>query len=317
MLPALNKDTIMRHAFALRPDPLRLGARRITGLLLALALSLGMLGAAAPAAHADPDRSLTVVDWDITGLDGGGQGQHDRYWNMIDRIHRISGHDYYQVLDETTTTYNQLIQVRVNHAGHHVVSLYFWANTLYLAGFYQPGQPSGTGNRHYVFPDGYPDAFNRVLGVEAHQLPWNGSYANLPNGGLRDQRRLTPQNLQNALLTLGNAQQLLATGHGRQTVGSYLVDVIGATAEAARFGHLFDIIRGNIRNNTSNPITRFGAALQTSWGQLSEWVYQRLDDPSGGGFTIGGPGYSRYYATVAALIADLGYIELNGHKRRR
>ncbi|WP_432129313.1 ribosome-inactivating family protein [Streptomyces sp. bgisy082] len=304
MLTTLNTDLIRR------------GSRRIAGLLLAFALSVGILGAATPAAHADPDRPLTVVDWDITGLEHGGQGQHDRYWNMIDQVHRISGHDFYQVLDETTTTYNQLIQIRVSHAGQHVVSLYFWANTLYLAGFYQPGQPNGTGNRHYVFPDGYPDAFNRVLGVQAHRLPWNGSYANLPSGSSRDERRLTPQNLQNALLTLGNAQQLLGTGAGQNTVGSYLVDVIGATAEAARFGHLFDIIRGNIRNRTETPIGRFGAALQTSWGHISTWVYQRLNDPTGGGITIGGPGYSRYYLTVAALIRDLGYIQLNGHKRQ-
>ncbi|MDI9883714.1 ribosome-inactivating family protein [Streptomyces sp. HNM0645] len=307
----------MPDPFPSHVDLIRRGSRRITGLLLALALSVGMLSAAASTAHADPDRPLTVVDWDITGLENGGQGQHDRYWNMIDRMHRISGHDFYRVLDETTTTHNQLIQVRVNHAGRHVVSLYFWANTLYLAGFYQPGQANGTGNRHYVFPDGYVDAFNGVLGVRAETLPWNGSYANLPNGGLRDQRRLSPQNLQNALLTLGNAQQLLGSGHGQHTVGSYLVDIIGATAEAARFGYLFDIVRGNIRNHTSNPIGRFGAALQTSWGQLSTWVYARLNDPTGGGFTIGGAGYSRYYPTVAALIADLGYIELNGHKRRR
>ncbi|MFD0265729.1 ribosome-inactivating family protein [Streptomyces sp. NPDC127106] len=307
MLNTLNVDNV---------DLIRRGCRRLAGLLLALALSAGMLGAIAPAAHADPDRPLTVVDWDITGLQGGGRVQHDRYWNMIDQVHRISGHDFYQVLDETTTTYNQLIQIRVSHAGQHVVSLYYWANTLYLAGFYQPGQPNGTGNRHYVFPDGYPDAFNRVLGVQAHHLPWNGSYANLPSGSTRDQRRMTPQNLHNSLLTLGNTQQLLATGQ-QHTVGSCLVDVIGVTAEAARFGYLFDIFRQNIRNNTSTPIDRFGAALQTSWGQLSTWVYQRLNDPTGGGITIGAPGYSRYYLTVAALIRDLGYIELNGHKRPR
>ncbi|MFE0581094.1 ribosome-inactivating family protein [Streptomyces sp. NPDC058874] len=289
--------------------------RRVACLLVALALSAGVLGAAAPAAHADPDRPLTVVDWDISGLEHGGQGHHDRYWNMIDQVHRISGHDFYQVLDETTTTPDRLIQIRVSHAGQYVVSLYYWANTLYLAGIYQPGQPDGTGNRHYVFPDGYPDAFERVLGVRAHRLPWNGSYATLPGGGARAERRLTPQNLQNALLTLRNTQQLLTTGAGRQTVGSYLVDVIGATAEAARFGYVFDVIRQNIAHHASTPIGPFGADLETSWGQLSAWVYARLRNPAGNGFTIGAQGYSRYYPTVAALIANLGYIQLNGHKR--
>ncbi|MEE1821289.1 ribosome-inactivating family protein [Streptomyces sp. BE20] len=289
--------------------------RRLAGVLAALALSLGMLGTAAPAAHADPDRPLTVIDWDISGLEHGGQGHHDRYWNLIDQVHRVSGHDFYQVLDETTTTYNQLIQIRVTYAGQYVVSLYYWANTLYLAGIYQPGQPDGTGNRHYVFPDGYPGAFNQVLGVQAQPLPWNGSYANLPGGGNRASRQLTPQNLQNGLLTLRRTQELLGSAAGTTTLGSYLVDIIGATAEAARFGYIFDTVRQNIRSGSSTPIGAFGADLETSWGQLSAWVYARLNNPAGDGFTIGAPGYSRYYATVAALIANLGYIELNGHKR--
>ncbi|MFI9202869.1 ribosome-inactivating family protein [Streptomyces sp. NPDC053048] len=278
-------------------------------------MSAGMLGAITPAAHADPDRPLSVVDWDITGLEHGGQGHHDRYWHVIDQVHRISGHDFYQVLDETTTTYNRLIQIRVRYAGQHVVSLYYWANTLYLAGLYQPAQPDGTGNRHYVFPDGYPDAFNQVLGVRAERLPWNGSYATLPAGSTRSERQLTPQNLQNGLLTLRRTQELLRSSAGRNTLGSYLVDVIGATAEAARFGYIFDVVRQNIRSRTSTPIGRFGADLETSWGHLSAWVYERLRNPAGDGFTIGAPGYSRYYPTVAALIAHLGYIELNGHKR--
>ncbi|WKV70044.1 hypothetical protein AW27_000035 [Streptomyces sp. PCS3-D2] len=93
---------------------------------------------------------------------------------MIDQVHRISGHDFYQVLDETTTMPDRLIQIRVSHAGQYVVSLYYWANTLYLAGIYQPGQPDGTGNRHYVFPDGYPDAFERVLGCGPTACPGTG-----------------------------------------------------------------------------------------------------------------------------------------------
>ncbi|MFB7234908.1 ribosome-inactivating family protein [Streptomyces sp. NPDC056269] len=295
----------------------RRGVRLAAGLLVALAMSIAMLGAAVPAAHADPTQPLTVVDWDITGLEHGGQGHHDRYWNVIDQVHRISGHDFYQVLDETTTTPNRLIQVRVNYAGQHAVSLYFWANTLYLAGFYQPGQSNGTGNRHYVFPDGYPDALNSVLGVRAVHLPWNGSYANLPDGGARAERQLTPQNLQNGLLTLRRTQELLSSEAGTRTVGSYLVDIIGATAEAARFGYIFDVVRQNIRNNTSTAIGPFGVSLEQSWSNLSTWVYERLVDPSGPGFTIGSQNYSRYYPSVAALIANLGYIELHGHKRRR
>ncbi|WKV70045.1 ribosome-inactivating family protein [Streptomyces sp. PCS3-D2] len=93
------------------------------------------------------------------------------------------------------------------------------------------------------------------------------------------------------------------------------MDVIGATAEAARFGYVFDVIRQNIAHHASTPIGPFGADLETSWGQLSAWVYARLRNPAGNGFTIGAQGYSRYYPTVAALIANLGYIQLNGHKR--
>ncbi|MFJ8981577.1 ribosome-inactivating family protein [Streptomyces sp. NPDC102282] len=293
----------------------RQALRRLAGLLVALVLSLTMLGTAAPAARADPNQPLTVIDWDITGLENGGQVHHDRYWNLIHQIHQISGHDFYQELDETTTVVNQLIQIRVTSNGQYVVSLYYWANTLYLAGIYQPGQPDGTGNRHYVFPDGYPYAFDQVLGVQAQRLPWNGSYSNLPGGSNRENRALTPQNLQNGLLTLSRTQALLGSAAGTDTVGSILVDIIGATAEAARFGYIFDIMRQNIRINGWTSIGAFGAELETTWGQISAWVYARLNNPDGPGITIGVPGYGRYYSTVAALIAGLGYIELNGHKR--
>lgn len=151
--------------------------------------------------------------------------------------------------------------------------------------------------------------------MSAHLLPWNGSYATLPGGGNRAQRQLTPQNLQTGLQTLGRTQELLRSAAGQTTIGSYLVDIIGATAEAARFGYIFDTVRQNIRNRTSTPIGAFGAELETSWGRLSAWVYARLNNPAGAGLTIGAPGYSRYYPTVAALIANLGYIELNAYKR--
>ncbi|MGW7315666.1 hypothetical protein [Streptomyces sp. NPDC054854] len=69
-------------------------SRRLVGSAVALALSAGLVGLAAPAAQADPSQPNTVIDWNIDSLENGGRSAHDAYYGMIDRIHRVSGHDF-------------------------------------------------------------------------------------------------------------------------------------------------------------------------------------------------------------------------------
>lgn len=289
---------------------------RLTSLFLALAIALGLVQAASTSAHADPSGPLTKFDWEIGSLVYGGADAHDEYWAFIDRLHQTSGHDIpnhpevASTLDETTLLPTRLLEARVVEDGEYWGSLYFWADNLYLAGFYQPGY-SANGvthpGRHYAFPDVWPTEFQQVLGVSSvTRLPWNGNYANLPGGSTdaRAARVITHNNIADALEAIRRAPDRLA--QDSNAFGRQLVLLIQATSEAARFGRIFDNIRGNIRDYTSHPMTAQNVALQQAWDNLSSWVYRRLGG-SNEPYAIN----NITFQTLAAWLAYVGYMELH------
>ncbi|MEV6398489.1 ribosome-inactivating family protein [Streptomyces sp. NPDC051907] len=296
-------------------------SRRLVGSVVALALSAGLVGLAAPAAQADPTQPNTVVDWNIDSLANGGRSAHDAYYGMIDRIHRVSGHDFRSAanIDESTTQLSRLIQIRVLRRGSQVVSLYFWANNLYLAGFYVPGTEQNPG-RHYAFNDTWPDDFNHVLNLQtqATRLPWGGNYVSLPGGNNRTDDVINGPSLHNALLVLGGARSRLESGgdRGATEVGNALTLTIQATAEAARFGRIFDTVRGNIGTGTRTTMGTDNVVLQNNWSQISRWIYRASNDPAyptHNALTLNGVAYRALHA----LLTHLLYVELHSGSRPR
>jgi hypothetical protein len=299
---------------------LRRIGRRALGALVALALSIGLLGLAAPAASADPDRTLTVHDWVIDDLLNGGQDPHQEYWNMIAAMHRVTGHDFFRdTLDETTTNNNALFQVSVHRYGTYVGALYFWTNDLYLAGFYQ----AGPGGGHYAFNESRRARFNELLRVNSTALPWNGSYTNFSDGaGDQSSRRnlqINGPRLDNALQQLGRAGTHLQTQNGRSVLSHALVMIIQATSEAARFGRVFDNIRTNIRNHGSGgaQMGEENVDLQQNWGTISNWTYRVLQNAGVRPLQIGAGAFLRTFATLQQLIAYVFYMELASGSRPR
>ncbi|MEU0054898.1 ribosome-inactivating family protein [Streptomyces sp. NPDC006334] len=295
---------------------LRLTCRRLAAMVLALAMSIGLALTAAPAAQADPAQQLTIWSWDISDLEDGGDAAHQSYWNMVDALHRISGHDVagQPRLDETTDAPARLIQIRLQYHEQYWGSLYFWANNLYFAGFYQPGF-DGREDHHYSFNNVWPGEFNRVLGVTSTPLPWGGNYNQLPHGSTvdRSQDAITPYNLVNALGSLRNAPRYIATPAGRDTLGRNIVRIIQATAEAARFSTVFDRIRDNIRNWHTVAMGMDNIELQQDWDRISGWVYRALRPGDQAVLRIG----AHTFATLQALLAYVGYMELYSGSRPR
>ncbi|MFB7378788.1 ribosome-inactivating family protein [Kitasatospora purpeofusca] len=287
--------------------------RRLVALLLALGLALGLSQAAsAPAAHADPSDSITKFDWDIGDLEWGGEAAHSNYWYAIDQLHRISGHDIpnhpevASQLDETTLLPTRLVEARILTHGQYRGSLYWWADNLYFAGFYQPAYDNHPGT-HYGFPDVWPTEFQQVThSVNFQRLPWDGNYSRLPGGGTGERagRAIGYANLTNALTSIATAATRLqrdSNGFARE-----MVTIIQATSEAARFGRIFDNVRGNIRNYTSNAMGPENVDLQQHWDDASTFVYRRLSGQTPT-FSISG----RTFQTLAAFLAYVGYMELH------
>ncbi|GAB2934295.1 ribosome-inactivating family protein [Streptomyces heilongjiangensis] len=294
--------------------------RRVLGALVALALSVGLLGLAAPAASADPDRTLTVHDWVIDDLLNGGQDPHQEYWNMIAAMHRVTGHDFFRdTLDETTTNGNALFQVSVHRYGTYVGALYFWTNDLYLAGFYQ----AGPGGGHYAFNEPRQARFNQLLGVNSTTLPWSGSYTDFSNRageqGSRQNLQINGPRLDNALQQLGRAGTHLQTQNGRSVLSHALVMIIQATSEAARFGRIFNNIRTNIRDYSTGgaQMGEENVNLQQNWGTISNWTYRVLQDAGVRPLQIGTGAFLRTFATLQQLIAYVYYMELASGSRPR
>ncbi|WP_406460416.1 ribosome-inactivating family protein [Streptomyces sp. NBC_00111] len=291
-----------------RESPLRRIRRRAGALLLAFALAVGLAGLTAPAAQADPNQPLTVYGWVTDDLGNGGTDPHNGYWGMIANIHSVSGHDFYQTsVDETTSQTSRLIQINVWRYGQQQAALYFWANNLYLAGFYQPGEG------HFAFNDTWPDSFDAVLGVNARRLPWNGNYATLPGGSNRSDDVINGPSLDDALQQLRTASTHLNTAAGTQRLGNALVMIIQATSEAARFGRIFNTVRNNILNRTSNQLTADAVNLEQNWGSISSWVYRVLNNPAQPPLVVGG----RTFSTLQALILYVSYLEIHSGSRPR
>ncbi|MFD4660139.1 ribosome-inactivating family protein [Kitasatospora sp. NPDC058444] len=285
--------------------------RRLVGVLVALALAVGLMGMTPTAAHADTNNRLSNINWEIGDLGGGGAQEHQRYWDVIAQLHSLSSHDWFREdLDETIVADNdQLIQISLFQHGTYLGAMYFWPHNLYLAGFYQVG---GT---HWVFADGpgSRDRFNRVLGVQASTLPWSSNYNGIPRGDNRWQQRITGPSLENSLRQVRQIAVLQDTAAGRAVLADSLIMMIQATSEAARFGRIFDNIRNNIRNHTDVQIGEDNVNLETNWSSVSNWVYRVMNNP--GTQPVSAAGQTFY--TLQQLMQYVGYLDLFSGSRPR
>ncbi|MEU7646447.1 ribosome-inactivating family protein [Streptomyces huasconensis] len=208
-------------------------------------------------------QSWPVIDWDITNITAG-RGEHaTRYWNLIDALHQNSYGDATNtgsgLVQQTTRNTNRLIEVRVRNEGRDLVSVYLWADNLYVAGFYSPGA-----GIHWAFQDGRQQQFQQDLGVPVRFMPRNGSYLSLNGGTSRENLYLGSTNIFNALYDLHNVREWNET-----RVDRGMLMAITIFSEAARFGPIFNRVYGNINGFTNYQLSRDYADMENQWGALS------------------------------------------------
>ncbi|MFF1906477.1 ribosome-inactivating family protein [Kitasatospora sp. NPDC058218] len=255
----------------------------------------------APVSGAAALQSWPVIDWDITDITAG-RGEHaNRYWNLIDAIHRNSYGDSTDtgsgLVEQTTRNTNRLIQVRVRNEGSDLVSVYLWADNLYVAGFYSPGA-----NRHWAFQDGRQQQFQQDLGVTARLMPRNGSYLSLTGGSGRQDMYLGSTNIFNALRDLHSVSEWDATRIDRG-----MLMAITIFSEAARFGPILNRVYGNINGFTNYQLSRDYAELENQWGALSRAAHSWREGRSASVRVIG-----NNVTSFDSLRRVVGFVELHG-----
>ncbi|MFJ8624647.1 ribosome-inactivating family protein [Kitasatospora sp. NPDC093550] len=257
---------------------------------------------AAPAAANRAAATWPVIEWDITNITAGGGEHARRYWDMVDSIHRSSygepPHVDSGVVRQTTRNTNQLIQVRVRNQGSDLVSVYLWADNLYVAGFYSPAA-----NQHWAFQDGRQQQFQNDLGaVPVRLMPRNGSYLSLNGGTTRENLTLGTENIFNALRDLYNVRDWDQT-----RVDRGMLMAITIFSEAARFGPIFNRVHGNINTGSSNQLSVDYRDMENQWGALSRAAHS---------WHQGQPASVRLIGTNVTNFDQLrrvvGFVELHG-----
>ncbi|MFD8141575.1 ribosome-inactivating family protein [Streptomyces sp. NPDC059708] len=273
--------------------------RKLCSALLALAMTLGLVGGLSGTASAT---NYQVIDWNISDITAGGQEHALNYYHLIDRIHQLSYGEPTgeQGVAQTTRETNRIIQVRIRDTGgSDLVSIYLWADTLYVAGFYAPRSTQNI--RHFEFADNRP-GMSTVLGVDhIRSLVRNGNYNALPGGNTRENLVLTPSSIYDAAYTLG-----YANGYTDQ-VGHSLLVMIQVLSEAARFGRILERVYDNIHNYRQNPLGLEYRWLENEWGNIAVFIRERHRNR---------PATFNYRGTIIATLEQLrqrlAFVEIPG-----
>ncbi|KOT91065.1 hypothetical protein ADK86_24150 [Streptomyces sp. NRRL F-5755] len=275
----------------MHPIPaVRRTGRRLGVLLLALVAVCGLLyGNAAQPAHAESSQRWTIITWHAENLTAGEDEPARRrlgneYRQMVAQLREAAGHpmdgsgNSSTLLDTPRQRTNRIIEVQVwTETGMHL-ALYFSRDNLYLLGYTNRG-------RHWRFSDTdhtleaeyhnrYPDDHNWLF----QSLGYDGNYNTIDPHG--DRGRLPYDRI-----TMDVHLSNIANTRDRRTdeVRLPLAYIIGATAEAARFGWMQERVaavldHGSDPTDPTHPmhIGAFGLGLQNAWSDLSRLAHYDL-----------------------------------------
>ncbi|MEU4198618.1 ribosome-inactivating family protein [Streptomyces sp. NPDC039022] len=295
----------------MNPIPaLRRAGRRLGTMLLALLATCTLMTVGSTPAQAETSRRYTVIDWHMEGFDdtssGGNAGadRANRYRQMVAQLRAASGHemtgaDSPALLDTPTrTNTNRVIEVRVwtNEYGGPSechVKLYFSVDNLYLLGFTARGH-------HYQFRDTTLPLAHEIQNFERSAVPplftdlgYRGNYDSLDPDANRRHLAYRAIDMQHRMTDLS-----YITDATRSTYRGTLAYLIGATAEAARFGWIENRIAAAIDlgfdpSDPNHPahLGNFGVGLQTQWSALSRVAHQTVHGGNAAPVTIDGRTY--------------------------
>ncbi|GAA3773791.1 hypothetical protein GCM10022225_71760 [Plantactinospora mayteni] len=260
------------------------------------------------AAKADPSRPHTTIDWDVSHLSDetnyGRQMAAQAYVNMVTNLRRVAGHEFLNRVGETTDRGQQVIEIRVLRDGAHDLSIYLWARSLYVIGFWAR---SGGLVGHRFFNDPAVTAAAGVLGLQQQppRLPWTGNYATMPGGSYRQDMRFTAEHLNEMLYTLEDMPaQLNGSNAQRNHLAQEMVRIIGAVAEAARFGAIENFVYHRIQDQVDVGLGNANREIENSWARVSDWILDIAYDPSTAPLLLN----NTYFRTLAALVNTIHYV---------
>ncbi|MCL3998999.1 ribosome-inactivating family protein [Streptomyces lavenduligriseus] len=273
--------------------------KRLLSILLSLSISLGLVTLLSGTASAT---NYQIIDWHVSRITDGGREHERRYYNLIADIHRYTYGlpTHYDGLTQTTTEQGRLIQVRVlDTDDRHLVSVYLWADNLYVAGFYAPAT-----NRHFSFND-RPAQFMNALGINSVGLVGSGNYGDLAGGNDRHALVLGPETMYHAMQVLGRANG------DNDEVEHALVVAIQVFSEAARFSPILDRVRDNIENWHRTPLGNDYAGLENQWGAISRFAYNIRQNPNASIRIL-----NQVITSLVGLAQVLHFVELHGSEAR-
>lgn len=299
---------------------MRRSGRQLAVLLLALVSACSVLfGAAAPKANAETSQRFTTIDWHMYhGLSDGSSyaaRDFDSYNAMVNALRNAAGHQMAGVSNSpgymdtpTRTNSNRVIRVLVwtheadGNRAH--LALYFNVDNLYFLGFSARGQHyrivprPNQADRAYTnhLPEEIRHAYGLATAPLFNQITGDGSYQQMSApADWRANQTYNAQMVYARLQTLTNLRV-----EDRNTVGlnQSMAYIIGATAEAARFGWIQNrvaqsIFRGGDPAYTDRPshLGNFGTDLETSWSDLSRMAHRTAAHRTDRGVTIDGRRY--------------------------
>ncbi|MGW6834902.1 ribosome-inactivating family protein [Streptomyces sp. NPDC054949] len=260
-------------------------AKRIMTAILCLvaAISFTQVKFSTPAQAATSDY-WSVVRWDITGLgDGMDRNAERNYRSMIRQVRELSGSAIgANGLMRTTEQTERYIEVQVvdfnDRVNNHRISLYLRLDNLYLDGFTIVGH-------NYLFQDAPAILTTRFAnhypGVNHlfQRTPYRSTYGALANAQDRGNQHFNGRALGTQIIALQDF-----TPQNWNDRRQALAAIIGATAEAARFGWIENRIGLGIGQNGQleggrllDHLGPFGAELENNWEDLSELVRRQQD----------------------------------------
>jgi hypothetical protein len=249
----------------------------------------------------DGPHEIREINWDLrANSDHPDDALASQYNTMINTLRANAGDIYRGDVRATTRNRNRILVINVNLPNTSgPLTLYYSAPNMYLRGWgttdnngvihvhtlsnlaigqgsassggalpvQGPGQydlanhlsNAGYGNQHYtaVYPSGFGDNYQDLQDVA---------------GGEGARQVFQRMDLKENLVRL----QEYGTPHAsasRQQIAAALLNIIGATAEAARFGGVSAVVTDAMRDphNRSHILPFDTYALETDWGDLSKY----------------------------------------------
>jgi hypothetical protein len=205
-----------------------------------------------------------------------------------------------------------VIAVNVADGAEALTTLFFWADNLYFIGFH-------THNVLRVFRDAQPQNLRNILnrrGIftrEQHDIPWGSNYNNIPGGNDRQNLTISPESLRSVLYFLARDVNAL-TGDGpiggreayNRAYARALLTIATALLEALRFGRIEERIYDAIRRGDTFHFGQENVEATTSWGRISQWVTDHLQNPNNGPLTVA----QHIFYTVPAATYYFGHLEI-------